>query len=353
MDSHLDYNKTQPKINISRQPMEGLLLKKNLPSQADFKDKKLAHQNLSKGQSFQSNNNNKESKIMVKKSAEKNSTKDPHIPQTDGWLATQINFSHQADLIGKNFAHQMSPKTPNLQANKKESAEKNSPKDLHIPKTHGKVSTQKNLPDQPDLKKKQSANKNLLKGQDSAEKNSIKEQHNPKTDGRVAARKSLPDQPDFKEKQLAHKNSSKGQNFQANNKQPGEKNLTKKPPVEEIKNQVMVPSHLVLKFTNLLMLDGKKNKALSTLSKSLSLFKKHVENLSCDAQFIELDTENKKTTLDYLYKAVYNIKPSLEVRKKKISGIMRQIPAIPFLSRQETLGIRWIIESARKKKKKL
>jgi hypothetical protein len=31
---------------------------------------------------------------------------------------------------------------------------------------------------------------------------------------------------------------------------------------------------------------------------------------------------------------------------------MRQIPAVPSLKRQETLGIRWIIESARKRRKK-
>lgn len=31
---------------------------------------------------------------------------------------------------------------------------------------------------------------------------------------------------------------------------------------------------------------------------------------------------------------------------------MRQIPAVPSSKRQETLGIRWIIESARKRRKK-
>ena len=65
------------------------------------------------------------------------------------------------------------------------------------------------------------------------------------------------------------------------------------PLLEGIKTQVIVPFNFVLKFTNLLMLDGKKTKALLTLSKSLNLFKKCVENLSCDAQFIPPNTEKK------------------------------------------------------------
>ena len=143
-------------------------------------------------------------------------------------------------------------------------------------------------------------------------------------------------QANLKGKGSAHQNSPKGQNLQEN------------------KNQVSDPSSLVVKFTNLLMVDGKKTQSLSTLSKSLKLFKKYVEDLTLDDQIKQNSINTKKTqsTLNYLHQAVLNVKPSLEVRKKKISGIMRQIPAIPSSNRKETLGIRWIIESARKRKKK-
>lgn len=111
---------------------------------------------------------------------------------------------------------------------------------------------------------------------------------------------------------------------------------------------------IIVKFTNLLMVDGKKSKALSTLSKSLKFFKKNVKDLSCHDQFLQNspNSKNKNSMLNYLDQAVTNVKPCLEVRKKKISGIMRQIPAVPSSKRQETLGIRWIIESARRRRKK-
>ena len=111
---------------------------------------------------------------------------------------------------------------------------------------------------------------------------------------------------------------------------------------------------IIVKFTNLLMLDGKKSKALSILCKSLKFFKKNIKNLSCQNQFLKNSpkTKNKNSMLNYLDQAVTNVKPCLEVRKKKISGIMRQIPAVPSSKRQETLGIRWIIESARRRRKK-
>jgi small subunit ribosomal protein S7 len=111
---------------------------------------------------------------------------------------------------------------------------------------------------------------------------------------------------------------------------------------------------IIIKFTNLLMLHGKKSKALSTLCNSLKFFKKNIKDLSCNDPFLQnsTKTKNKNSMLNYLDQAVSNVKPCLEVRKKKISGIMRQIPAVPSLKRQETLGIRWIIESARKRRKK-
>ena len=166
-------------------------------------------------------------------------------------------------------------------------------------------------------------------------------------------------------KKVGDRNSPKGQSLQenkmrscqqANSKGKGSvhQNSPKGQNLQENKNQVFDPSNLVVKFTNLLMVDGKKTQSLSTLSKSLKLFKKNVEDLTLDDQMKQNSINTKKTpsTLNYLHQAVLNVKPSLEVRKKKISGIMRQIPAIPSSNRKETLGIRWIIESARKRKKK-
>ena len=185
-------------------------------------------------------------------------------------------------------------------------------------------------------KKKESAEQPNLPSKEWREKHSPKAQEPPRWPRQEERKKESAKPPNLPGKKLGHKNSPKGQDL-PENENPGAN-----------------PNSLAVKFTNFLMQDGKKTKALSTLSKSLKLFKKYVENLLYDDQVKQnlVNTQNNKSTLDYLHQAVVNIKPSLEVRKKKISGIMRQIPSFPSSRRKETLAIRWIIEFARKRKKK-
>jgi len=53
-----------------------------------------------------------------------------------------------------------------------------------------------------------------------------------------------------------------------------------------------------------------------------------------------------------LYQAVENVKPTLELRRVRKGGTTYQVPAIVNQKRQERLAIKWIIESAEKRKKK-
>lgn len=53
-----------------------------------------------------------------------------------------------------------------------------------------------------------------------------------------------------------------------------------------------------------------------------------------------------------LYQAVENVKPYLELRRVRKGGTTYQVPAIVSQKRQERLAIKWIIESAEKRKKK-
>ena len=70
---------------------------------------------------------------------------------------------------------------------------------------------------------------------------------------------------------------------------------------------------------------------------------------------------NEKKTVEYyndflkkntLYQAVENVKPTLELRRVRKGGTTYQVPAIVSKNRQEKLAIKWIIESAEKRKKK-
>lgn len=58
------------------------------------------------------------------------------------------------------------------------------------------------------------------------------------------------------------------------------------------------------------------------------------------------------SALSYLSRAISNVEPSLEVRKKKIAGITRQIPSLVSKARGEQLAIRWIVSSARDRVRK-
>lgn len=97
-----------------------------------------------------------------------------------------------------------------------------------------------------------------------------------------------------------------------------------------------------------LMKHGKKQKAFALLSKAI-----HLSQLKIAATF-DKGSANKETFLqdfDFVAQAVENVRPSVEVRSKKIAGISREIPCLVPTERGQGLAIRWIIESARSRKK--
>ena len=83
------------------------------------------------------------------------------------------------------------------------------------------------------------------------------------------------------------------------------------------------------KFINLLMIHGKKVKAYKHFYDSL--------------RFLQ--------SSDILFKAIENIKPSVEVRKVRKGGITYQVPAFLSEKKAQTIAMRWIIESAKLRKK--
>jgi small subunit ribosomal protein S7 len=94
-------------------------------------------------------------------------------------------------------------------------------------------------------------------------------------------------------------------------------------------------SKLAMKFINCLMYDGKKSKALIAFYEALDLIKKKLP----DVDPIEVFTG-----------AVENVKPSIEVRSKRVGGATYQVPTPVNSKRQRALAIRWILEAARGRK---
>lgn len=106
------------------------------------------------------------------------------------------------------------------------------------------------------------------------------------------------------------------------------------------------------KFTNLIMKDGKKIKASKLVFNALLNLKKRVQK--------DIDTKNSVsqkepnlnfTVLRVLFRALENITPSLEVRKVRVAGSTYSVPAVLSKKKQETLALKWLLESAQKRQK--
>lgn len=104
---------------------------------------------------------------------------------------------------------------------------------------------------------------------------------------------------------------------------------------EQLKPDPRYDSELVSKFVNCLMWDGKKSTAMRLFYDALDLIGKRMS----DVEPIEVFTQ-----------AVENVKPSVEVRSKRVGGATYQVPMPVQRARQQSLAIRWIINAARGKR---
>lgn len=95
-------------------------------------------------------------------------------------------------------------------------------------------------------------------------------------------------------------------------------------------------SDLLAKFINILMVHGKKSVAEFIVYRSLDYLAKR----------------SKMEHLDIFEKAIENVKPIVEVKSRRVGGSTYQVPVEVRLTRRNTLAMRWIIESARKRNDK-
>ncbi len=93
---------------------------------------------------------------------------------------------------------------------------------------------------------------------------------------------------------------------------------------------------LVAKFINCLMLRGKKSVAERILYGAFDI----------------IERRTKDDPLRIFKKAVENVKPSLEVKSRRVGGSTYQVPVEIRGERRTALGIRWLISYARKRHEK-
>lgn len=93
---------------------------------------------------------------------------------------------------------------------------------------------------------------------------------------------------------------------------------------------------LVAKFTNSLMLDGKKGTAEGILYGAFDIIKSRF----------------KEDPLEIFRKALDNVKPKLEVKSRRVGGATYQVPMEVRPERRVALGMRWLVAHARSRGEK-
>ncbi|ABR73659.1 30S ribosomal protein S7 [Actinobacillus succinogenes] len=92
-------------------------------------------------------------------------------------------------------------------------------------------------------------------------------------------------------------------------------------------------SELLAKFINVLMVDGKKSIAESIVYNALET----------------LAQRTGKDALESFEIALENVRPTVEVKSRRVGGSTYQVPVEVRPTRRNALGMRWIVEAARKR----
>ena len=88
---------------------------------------------------------------------------------------------------------------------------------------------------------------------------------------------------------------------------------------------------VVTKFMNNLMYDGKKSAAEGIVYGALE----------------RVEQKLKKPPVEVFHEALDNVKPSVEVRSRRVGGATYQVPVEVRPERREALAIRWLIKASR------
>ncbi len=88
---------------------------------------------------------------------------------------------------------------------------------------------------------------------------------------------------------------------------------------------------VLTKFMNNLMVDGKKSVAERIVYNALD----------------RVEGKLKRSPVECFHEALDNVKPSLEVRSRRVGGATYQVPVEVRPERREALAIRWLITAAK------
>ena len=104
----------------------------------------------------------------------------------------------------------------------------------------------------------------------------------------------------------------------------------------EINPDAMYNNRLVTQLINKVLLDGKKSVAEGIVYGAFGI----------------IEEKSGQDPLSVFKKAMDNVRPTLEVKPKRVGGATYQVPMEVNTRRATTLAIRWIVDFSRKRKEK-
>ena len=96
---------------------------------------------------------------------------------------------------------------------------------------------------------------------------------------------------------------------------------------------------MLAKFINMVMNDGKKSVA------------EHIMYGAID-RIAEKQGGSEERALELLAQALDNVKPTVEVKSRRVGGATYQVPIEVRPARRQTLAMRWVIDAARRRGEK-
>ena len=93
---------------------------------------------------------------------------------------------------------------------------------------------------------------------------------------------------------------------------------------------------ILSKFMNNLMIDGKKSIAEGIVYNALD----------------RVEDKSKRAPVEVFHEALENIKPSVEVRSRRVGGATYQVPIEVRPRRSNTLAVRWLVGNARDRRER-
>lgn len=109
----------------------------------------------------------------------------------------------------------------------------------------------------------------------------------------------------------------------------------------EVPKRIILPdpkfgSLVLAKFINTIMRDGKKSIAEKVVYVALD----------------EIASKKGNDGMEVLEAALDNVRPSVEVKSRRVGGATYQVPVEVRASRQNALAMRWLVDAARKRGEK-